>query len=117
MSNESSNSNNMAGGYYINHNNAVYFVDENGAMNPRNLILDGGRNSESEVANQNGYPDPNNSCLLIKPAHFRSEQLNGNMIPNNGSNVNSNSTFTELQPAANLFNQASNMENKNLVYR
>lgn len=107
----------MGGSYYINHNNAVYFVDENGTMNPRNLILDGARNSENEVRNQNGYSDPTNSCLLIKPAHFRPDHLNGNMISNNGSNVNSNSTFTELQPAANLFNQSSNMENKNLVYR
>lgn len=113
MSNESSNSNNI-GGYYINHNNSVYFVDENGTMNPRNLILDG-RNSETEARNQNGYSDSNNSCLLIKPTHFRPEQISGNLMSNTGSNTNS--TFTELQPAANVFNQISNLETKNLVYR
>lgn len=102
------------GGYYINHNNGVYFVDENGTMNPRNLIMDG-RNSENEANNQNGYSDSSNGCLLIKPTHFRPEQVNGSMISNNGSSANS--TFTELQPASNIFNQISNMESKNLVYR
>ncbi|CAF0738994.1 unnamed protein product [Brachionus calyciflorus] len=98
------------GGYYINHNNGIYYIDENGAMNPRTLMLNG-NNSDIELGNQVNYPLSNGNCLLIKSGHFSSEQMSNN----SGGNLTSNSTFTELQPATAIFNP--NIESKNMIYR
>lgn len=126
LSEDSSNSNN--GGYYINHNNAIFYVADNGTnlnlastFNNRNIIRENSIDSSNINSAIYNNTTGNQNCYLLK-----SNQLNMNdsISVNNGNNNIStlninpnhsavNSTFTELQPASTMFNQLSSIESLN----